>query len=377
MKLLIITGIYPPTPGGPATYTKLLEDELPKKGFDVSVVTFDSVRHLPKGIRHIVFIFKILKAGKKVDLLYTQDPVSVGFPTYIASKILKKNYVLKVVGDYAWEQGRQRFGVTDLLDAFIAPENVYHRKVMALKKVQTTVAKAAAKIIVPSNYLQGVVSAWGIDQKKIEVVYNAFNGAYVKETKEVLREKHKLSSDTKVLVSVARLVPWKGLDTLISLIPKLLGTHKDIHLFIIGSGPEMAHLEEAIVKYDVSKYVTLTGSLESSVVYEYISLADVFVLNTAYEGLSHVLLESLALGTPVVTTNVGGNPELVQNKKNGLLVPYNDKDALLQAIGTILGKENEVEIASYVEAGKQIPEHFNREFMLKHVERVLRDTLQV
>ena len=375
MKLLIITGIYPPTPGGPATYTKLLEDELPKKGFDISVVTFDSVRHLPKGIRHIVFIFKILQAGKHVDVLYAQDPVSVGFPTYIASKIIKKKYVLKVVGDYAWEQGRQRFGVVDLLDEFIHPENVYHKKVMALKKVQTTVAKGAEKIIVPSTYLQGIVAAWGIDAEKIHVVYNAFNGAFVKASKMSLRDTHNISQEDEIIVTVARLVPWKGIDTLITLLPDLQKETKKTHLFVIGSGPEQEKLEAIIAEKNLHEYVTLTGPLDSDVVYEYISLADVFVLNTAYEGLSHVLLESLALGTPVVTTDVGGNPELVRHEENGILVPYNDVPSLQTAIRFVLNGGNEIK--SYVAQGKQIPEHFSREYMLTHIAIELRATLSV
>lgn len=373
MKLLIITGIYPPTPGGPATYTKLLEDELPEHGFEVSVVTFDMVRHLPVGIRHLVFIYKILRASKGVDLLYAQDPVSVGFPTYIASKVCKKKYVLKIVGDYAWEQGTQRYGVTDLLDVFVEPDKNYHKKVMALKKVQTKVAQHADKIIVPSNYLKEVVSKWGVDASAIHVVYNAFNGAYVKDSKDALRAKYNISQDEEIIVTVARLVPWKGIDTLITLIPKLQKADKNIHVFVIGSGPEQKHLEQIIAENNLEEKVTLTGPLSREVVYEYISLADVFVLNTAYEGLSHVLLEALALGTPVVTTDVGGNPELIRHEENGILVPYNDTDALQTAITTVLAG-GEI-IHSYTEHGKHIPEHFNKDYMLQHIATELRDTL--
>jgi glycosyltransferase involved in cell wall biosynthesis len=68
-------------------------------------------------------------------------------------------------------------------------------------------------------------------------------------------------------------------------------------------------------------------------------VADVFVLNTDYEGLSHQLLEAMALGVPIVTTPVGGNIELIADEINGLLVPYNDVAALSEAACRYLGDQ--------------------------------------
>ncbi len=85
MKILIATGIYPPDIGGPATYSKLLKDELPGRGIDVQVLSFGQVRHLPKIIRHFSYLLKILKLGRGVDVIYAQDPVSVGFPALTGS----------------------------------------------------------------------------------------------------------------------------------------------------------------------------------------------------------------------------------------------------------------------------------------------------
>ena len=107
-SVLVTTGIFPPDIGGPATYSKLLLDELPKHGLDISVLSFGEVRHLPKIIRHISYFFKVLRRGKGVDIIYAQDPVSVGLPSVVASKILRKKFLLKVVGDYAWEQYMQK-----------------------------------------------------------------------------------------------------------------------------------------------------------------------------------------------------------------------------------------------------------------------------
>ncbi|NOY35824.1 MAG: glycosyltransferase family 4 protein, partial [bacterium] len=108
MRILICTGIYPPDIGGPATYSKLLFDELSKRGVEVEVLSFGDVRRLPKIIRHLVYFLKTLKRARGADIVFAQDPVSVGLPAAIAAKILQKRFILKVVGDYAWEQYNQR-----------------------------------------------------------------------------------------------------------------------------------------------------------------------------------------------------------------------------------------------------------------------------
>src|SRR3989338_9957691 len=94
-NILICTGIYPPDIGGPATYSKLLFDELPKRGVGVDVLSFGQVRHLPKIIRHIIYFFKALKIGKRADIIFAQDPVSVGLPAMLAAKILRKKIYIE------------------------------------------------------------------------------------------------------------------------------------------------------------------------------------------------------------------------------------------------------------------------------------------
>jgi glycosyltransferase involved in cell wall biosynthesis len=118
MKLVIATPLYPPESGGPATYAKLLTEHLSadesgahERDF-VALVKFSDVRHLPKIIRHSAYFFKVLKAGRSADVILALDPVSTGFPAALAAGMLRKPFVVKIVGDFAWEQGRQRFGIT-------------------------------------------------------------------------------------------------------------------------------------------------------------------------------------------------------------------------------------------------------------------------
>jgi len=90
-KILIATGLYPPEEGGPAAYAKILYDKLPEYGISVDVVPFRRVRFLPKIIRHLVYFFIILWRGLFADVIYALDPVSVGFPSFLAAKILGNN----------------------------------------------------------------------------------------------------------------------------------------------------------------------------------------------------------------------------------------------------------------------------------------------
>ena len=78
--------------------------------------------------------------------------------------------------------------------------------------------------------------------------------------------------------------------------------------------------------------VVLTGQLNKKEVLEYMGNSDIFVLNTKYEGFAHLLLEASNTGIPIVTTNIGGNPELIENNKEGILVVPDDKEALKEAI---------------------------------------------
>jgi len=299
--LLICTGLFPPDVGGPATYSKLLLDELPKRGVKVKVLSFGEVRHLPKLVRHLSYAWRVFKLIPKANAVYAQDPVSVGLPVMIACALRRRPYFIKIVGDYAWEQGSQRFGVKDLLDEF-SVQNNYRWPVRLLKKIELTVARRARKIIMPSEYLKKIISNWGVNTEKITVIYNSFD-----EPMEVLLEKEVLRRELglagQVMVSVGRLVPWKGFPMLIDLLGGELGRqYPNLKLYIIGGGPERKLLNQMVTEKGLNDRVFLTGNKLRNDVLRYLKAADIFVLNTSYEGLSHQLLEVMWCGTPIVTT---------------------------------------------------------------------------
>jgi len=368
MKILVATGIYPPDIGGPATYSKLLESELPKRDIETLVVSYSLVRHLPRGISHLVYLYTLLKNSFNKDIIYAMDPISVGLPAMVVAKILRKKFYLKIVGDYAWEQGRNKFGIKEHLDDFHKDTSYYHFFVKVLIYLEKFVARSADQIIVPSKYLKKVVGMWGIPKEDIEIIYNSVGDIDKANNRRTLRGLLKFNG--KLIVSIGRLVEWKGFSVLLDAIVDLKKDFPKLKFMIIGSGPLYDELGRKIETLGLQDSVSLAGSLDREITMRYVEAADVFVLNTAYEGLSHTLLEAMSVGTPIITTNVGGNPELIEDNKSGFLVKYNNKKAFVEKIKTILNSQS---IGRRVAQGaKQKVQSFSKEKMLDDLISILK-----
>lgn len=317
MKILIATGLFPPESGGPATYAQLLAEELPKRGFEVDVLPFRRVRHLPPIVRHIAYFLACLSRALRAELIYAQDTVSVGLPAALAALVSRKRLFVRVPGDHAWEQGRQRFGVVDELERF--QEKRYGWRVEIIRAIERFVARRADVVVVPSEYMQRIVRLWGVREERIHRIYSSIS-------LPALYEPPSERPAGFLLVTAARLVPWKGIDALIRITKGSNWT-----LVVVGDGPDRGRLEHMASAEGGADRVRFVGQLSRAKTMGWIKSADVFVLNSTYEGLSYLLVEAMALGTPVVATSVGGNPELV-DEKTGLLVAPHDGEALVRAI---------------------------------------------
>lgn len=327
MRLCIATPLYPPEPGGPATYARILEHELPKQGVETVLVKYRDVRKYPVLLRHCMYFLSVYRAGKRADAIFALDPVSTGLPALYSARLLRKPFILKIVGDYAWEQGRQRFGITATLDDFVRKGRVPF-PVACMRAIQTHVAHSASRIIVPSKYLKDIISQWGIPEEKIEVIYNAMQT----EAPDSVPAKVETLTRPRV-VTVGRLVPWKHIDGIVDAIATLKTGNPS--LVIVGDGPEHTSLATRAAE-KLGARAVFTGALSHRDTLATIADADVFVLNSSYEGFSHLLIEALSLGVPVIATRVGGNAELITDGENGLLVGSGDTEALAEALEKVL-----------------------------------------
>jgi glycosyltransferase involved in cell wall biosynthesis len=329
MKLLIATGLYAPEIGGPATYTAFLEKHLPRQGVAFEVLPYSVVRGYPKIFRHLVYLIKLMLHSRGVTAFYALDTVSVGLPVCTASFLLRKPYLLRVPGDYAWEQGQQRYGVTASLDDFQSTERL-PLQVRILVSIQRWVARRALHIIVPSEYMKWIVAGWGVDMERITRIYSVLKDVVVTEPREVLRET--FGYQDFVVTTAGRLVPWKGMKVLIDAVVSMRTNSVPVTLEIIGDGVCREELSAHVAKLGAEAHVHVRGMVSREELARRITASDAFVLNTAYEGLSHQLLEVMSIGVPIVTTPVGGNVELIKEGETGIFVPYDDREKIQEAL---------------------------------------------
>ncbi len=358
MKLLICTGIFPPAVGGPATYSKSLAEALSTRGHEVRVITYADRKSEQSEVGSDFPIFRIIRSrfkpwhyfkyylaaknyGRDADVLFAQDPVSAGYPTYLAARALKKPFIVKVTGDYSWEQAQGRGRTKTLLDEFQKQE-IYPFPINKIRDVQIRVCREAMAVITPSAYLKRIVMGWGVKEKRITVIYNAV--CEVQEfDREAVRQELGISGQDFVILSIGRDVQWKGFGLLREVVAEI-------------SKPNL----KLVILHDADRQTSD----------KYLNGSDLFVLNTGYEGFSHTILEAMSAGLPVITTKVGGNPEVIVGDQNGILIEYNSKTQLREAI-LKLSQDPQLR-QSLAENGKKILPKFALENMINQTEALLK-----
>lgn len=342
MKLILSAGIFPPDIGGPATYAEELAGYLSRQGHQVTVICFSDkadgqklpfqVIRTKRGLKffsHWRYFWQLYIASRDVDCLYAQGPVAGGWQSYLVASLRHKPLAVKITGDYAWEQAVGRFGYSGTIDEF-QQEQKLSWQIKILQALEKIVCRRAQLVVTPSDYLKQLMNHWGVADDRIKVVYNSFSRSFIATPQPEL---------ANVALAISRLVPWKGFEELISIWPRVLDRLPEAQLRIGGDGPEYERLAKKIDTLGLRQSVHLLGRLTPQNVVEQFSQAKIFILNSSYEGLSHLLLEALAGNVPVVATNVGGNREVITNNSNGRLIPYGDQEALIATIIELLTDE--------------------------------------
>jgi glycosyltransferase involved in cell wall biosynthesis len=332
MRLFIASGIFHPESGGPATYLKELLPELQKRGWNIQALTYGAgevdsypypLTRIPRTkLRFPRYALAARPLLQWANLVYVHT---------LALPLIGGNAprVLKIVGDQAWERAIRRGWIppTTDIDHFQTARDNW--KVLIQKSIRAAEPRRMDGIIVPSQYLKNMVMGWGVDAAKIQVIYNALPPDYAAAQMSQAEARLQLGLGSEpMLFTAARLNPWKGVDLLIAALARV----PDVRLLVAGDGEMRVSLEQQAAKLGLSNRVTFLGNLPRTKVATYMKAADYFALYSGYEGLSHVLLESLRTGTPVIASDKGGNPEVVQHGVNGLLVTYVDVDALVAAL---------------------------------------------
>ena len=377
MNVLMITGIFPPDIGGPASYVPAIAASLVQRGHKVTVITLSDatihsdsaypftviriLRSMLRPVRVLGTVASIIRQGKQADLLFVNG---LALEAVAANLLLRKPLVQKIVGDLAWERACSKGIIKDDIEAF--QRKRYGLKIELLKKLRSFWVNKSDSIITPSGYLKKIVNCWGVPEEKITVIYNAVDAAHL--TTDTTQVSHLFPTQDpakKTIVSAGRLVPWKGFASLISVMEQL----PEAHLHIIGEGPERLCLEALIREKNLQGRVQLLGNLSRRELFAALEHADLFVLNSTYEGLPHIVLEALKAQVPVIATNSGGTGELIQHGQNGLLIPAAEEQALCDAIKLLL--EDAERCAMLVKNGTESLEKFTWTTLVDQTEKLL------
>ncbi len=380
-SILIVTGIFPPDIGGPASYARTLAQGL-SKDYGVKIITYSSVRKDKQDknysfqvkrvwkknlwfFKHALFGLKVFFSCKNSDIVYSLSTLSGAIPSLVGARFFRKKFYLRVAGDYAWQVAIEKNRSSLLIDDFQKSKKTGW--IGFLHKIQVGACKNADGIIVPSQYLANIVAGWGIPKEKIKVIYNGVDFKSTNISREEAKKKIGIYGD--IILSAGRLVPWKGFRMLIKIIPRLSEISQLFRLVIVGDGPDGKMLESMVKNLGLERKVHLVGRKSQEELATYLAAAGIFVLNSGYEGFSHQILEAMAAGTPVIATAVGGNKEVIRQGKNGFMVKYQDEFNLIEAIKSLW--ENPELREEFKKEGKKTAEHFSSEKMFEETIKVL------
>ncbi len=353
-RLFIASGIFHPESGGPATYLYQLLPELLSRGWDIRALTYGdgavdgygypltriSRRALP--IRMGAYLKAAYPNLSWANVIYQH---TLGLPLV---GLRRAPRLVKIVGDQAWERAIRKGWIPPTEDIDDFQTKRYGTAATLQKSARSREVRGMDGVIVPSEYLKRMVVGWGVQPEKVRVIYNALPPDHIAPQMSQSEARAQLGlGDEPLLLTAARLTPWKGVNHLIAALLNV----PEVRLLVAGDGDQLDALKRQTTETGMSDRVTFLGRVGRDQMPLYMKAADYLVLYSGYEGLSHTLLESLRAGTPVIASDKGGNPEVVRHGVNGLLVPYVDVVALSRAIFDAYQPGRRTALAANSEAG--------------------------
>ena len=344
-RVCLVTHFFPPHMGGIEKVSYEQSKRLTKAGYEFDVLTSKikgQNSHPEKGIR--VFAYPSLKIAerfgvpypiltvkaykqfaqviKNCDLVHAHGHVYMS--SYLAGKLAKKYKKPFILTQHnTW---------IDYKSVLNTIENINDWT------IGKPVLKLADQIFTVSNETRKYVLRLGADKTKTSVMYNGVDTTcFCSAQKEESRKKLRFPQKRKIVFSVRRLVYKNGLDTLIESAALVAKNNPDILFVVAGKGPSRKLIEEHIKELGIEENIKLTGFVPDELLPVYYNAADYFVLPSASgEGLPLVLFEAMSCGVPVVATRVGGTPEIIEDMKNGVLVPPRNPEAMAEALSKLL-----------------------------------------
>lgn len=343
MNILMVNYEFPPLGGGGGIAHQILASELSKR-HRVDVVT-SHMRDLPRhevtgGVRiyrtpvllrtrrqtaslaslltfPVGGLFRSLRLARarRYDVVSTFFAVPSGVVSMVVSGVFQLPHVLTIIGGDIHDPSR----------AFSPSRHAVLRKVVSMALDQ------ADRVVAISSYVRERALSIYAPNKDIRVIGLGMAPPVVRQ---MTRAEAGYSPEEFIVVSVGRLVRRKGFRHLIESV-KYIGDSR-VRVLIIGEGPERPNLDALIRQLDLESKVELLGFVPEEKKLQYLSIADVFVLPSIYEGFGLVFLEAMHCGLPIITTNVGGQADFLDDAKTGFLLDGADAFQIADGIKALL-----------------------------------------
>lgn len=333
MRIAILVPAFPPKgAAGTELATQAMARHLSRRGHEVHVIT-QFAEGLPAKttengfcvhrlrIREIRILGIILFSLRVFFLLRRIDPevvhaqsTYIGIPTLLAKMFLRKPCVV-------WAQG----------------SDIYHPTFLE-KRFTKSVAKNTDVIIALTEHMK--MNIQRIHQREVFVIPNGIDlDKFQPLSRAEARGELHIEENERIILFVGRLHPVKGVKHLIRAMRFIAQAAPKARLILLGDGEERQDLEALTRKLNLEDFITFAGRVPNAEIPEYMTASDVLLLPSLSEGFPVVVLEAMACGLPIVSTNVRGLPEIVVNGENGFIVEPEDPDALAEKVLQLLNDE--------------------------------------
>lgn len=357
LNILMVSSNYPPRVGGPATTVPEISKRLVAKGFSVTVLS----AHIRKSKYHeeneyfevyrapatyigvfqnpISVIIRIISMGMlgkllslkyKPDILHAHDTNISALAALFIKKVSfkKRPLIVKYAGDLALEYIGMSSDTFDIsLEDIQGKQN---RIWKLLYQIQKAIFISSDIVQVQSEFQRSSVkNFYGIEYSKIRVLPNPVDTSRFKPLK-VARNEDQLN-----LLTVSRLLPWKGLHHLFNALPKVIeSVEQRVKLFIIGEGEGdyEVKLKKLRKELGLEENIEFLGRVENERLPEYLNSCDIFIQPSLYEPFGISIIEAMACECAVIATKTGGVPEIITDGEHGILVNPGIPEELSQKI---------------------------------------------
>lgn len=349
MKILMLTWEYPPRiVGGIARVVNDLSKRLIKDGHDVYVVTYregsapyyenDKGVHVYRvdnyminpnnfidwimqlNFNMVAKVNELIAKGEKFDVIHAHD-----WLVAYAAKTLKNSYDLPLVSTiHATEAGRNG-GIHDEVQRYI-------------NDTEWMLTYESSEVIVNSKFMKNDLQRlFGLPYEKINVVANGINSTtYSGVEKDYDFRRQYAADNEKIILFMGRLVYEKGVQHLISAMPKILKNYHDAKLVIAGKGGMLDELKAQVEAMGLGQKVYFTGYLNAKQVSKMYKCADISVFPSTYEPFGIVALKAMLAGVPTVVSDVGGLNEIVEHGVDGMKSYAGNPNSLADSILELL-----------------------------------------